>query len=187
MEAESKARCEAQKQLAHTLVNVTDEDTTDELEAVYNRDMEAAVKIAERNLRKETQEVQHIQHLLNVVQNIDGSDEEIRENFSTAQRRPTRCPILNCALENPLKNTKCGHVYSLKGAISLLFQKNAARSRTLPSTIDRVPSSYTAQCPCHGCPGVVRRDWLKRDFATELSQRQLQSVRRDSMDVEELL
>lgn len=84
-----------------------------------------------------------------------------------------------------MKNTVCGHVYSLKGVITALYQNNGiGDERRFPTSLDRVPQEFQARCPVVGCQHWISARGVKRDFVTELTQRQLRSAstRRDSMD-----
>lgn len=94
----------------------------------------------------------------------------------TVSAVPKRCPILHTELVNPVKCSDCGHVYSQEGAISYLYQGMRKTTRKLPVRLDDVPAHFEARCPVAGCPVTLRAASLKRDFATELSQRQIREA-----------
>ncbi|KAI0559417.1 E3 SUMO-protein ligase Nse2 (Mms21) [Gracilaria domingensis] len=123
-----------------------------------------------------------------IMKKITGTTDNDIEEDMTTQQAQSLCPILKCALDNPMKNMVCGHVYSLKGAIHLLMQANASSSRTVPSTLAEVPDHYSARCPQYGCNKLLKPSTLKRDFATELTQRQQQASTQEpeTMEIEDV-
>lgn len=155
------------------------------IQQAYNN----GVEVASRNITKAAASNHpDLKSILKTIRKVSGANDEDIEEHTTAQQAPLLCPILRCALDNPMKNAPCGHVYSLKGAIQLLMQHNAPRGKNPPAVLAEVPGHYSAKCPQFGCSKLVRPSTLKRDYATELSQRQQQSATqaRESMDIEEL-
>ena len=192
VQAEAKERKDGYKQIEQVLNGRGNgEISTDQLADMYESSATKARRAADEAGKTEGPEAKKIRDLIKKTARTGDSEEmediEITENRSAALRR---CPILNCELEDPVKNTVCGHVYSLKGAIQLLFQINASSQARVPNSLERVPPNYSANCPVAMCVQRLSPGQLRRDYATELTQRRMQSAsasRRDSMDVEELL
>lgn len=192
VQAEAKERMNGYKEIEEVLNSGGNgEVSTDQLAEMYEDSATNAQKVADEAGRTEGPEAKKILDLMKKIARADRDDEmediEITENRSETLRR---CPILNCELNNPVKNNVCGHVYSLKGAIQLLFQINASSQAQVPNSLERVPPNYSAPCPVAMCVQRLSPGQLRRDYATELTQRQMQSAsanRRDSMDVEELV
>ncbi|KAL7565266.1 hypothetical protein ACA910_014560 [Epithemia clementina (nom. ined.)] len=89
----------------------------------------------------------------------DDDIEEVR-NTGTASQGKTqagrlKCPITTMDMEDPVKNTQCGHVYSRKGIEQLMRQSNRGSS---------------CQCPIAGCTNrSVTNDQLEKDLETEVT------------------
>lgn len=133
------------------------------------------------------QDFSAINKLLRTVQSADADDDDVQEDIVASQPRQLRCPILNSAMLNPHKNTKCNHVYSLQGVLEYLHQKNRTTSSRMPQSLQDVPKSWKCECPVAGCRRSVEAVSLKRDYETELTQRQIQSPeKRDALDVDDV-
>lgn len=131
----------------------------------------------------------HAAQISQYIRNTTGDDEgDIQEDITTLQPREIRCPILNRVIDNPHVNTSCNHVYSLEGAIQLLYQSNGAAKAKLPESLDQVPSNFFARCPTAGCNGSFSRSSLQKNYELEITQR-LHSMagRRQSTEVQNLM
>lgn len=182
---EGRARRDAHRLIKRRLNAEQSGEPIPDFMAFYKATMEAAAASVEGLAVGETDVAREMRELIGAV---EGEDDEDAVHVAEARGGARRCPILGCALDRPVKNVQCGHVYSLKGAIMFLFQNCARRDARVPKELADVPTGYSASCPVAGCPKYFSATDLKRDFATELTQRQAQSqVRpRDSMDAEDL-
>lgn len=128
-----------------------------------------------------------VQTFINSVEPNDDEDEVRVDVSAPTSQRILKCPLTGRELENPVKNI-CGHVYSLEGIIQYLFQENTSQKNRprVPQSLKEVPDNWKAKCAYAGCPQIVRKSNLERDFAAELSQRQrrLATARQESMDVD---
>lgn len=153
-----------------------------QIKEIYEQGLENTQQTVDQTSTSNHPELINIERILQKVS--DGmTDNDIEEDLTT-QQAPTLCPILRCALDNPMKNTECGHIYSLKGVIQLLMHDNAPKGRDVPETIAEVPNHFSARCPQFGCNKLLRPSSLKRDFATELTQRQQQGSAQEPESVE---
>lgn len=147
------------------------------------------------NPRYTHNEFNEINKILQVVTNQDDNDDDVQEDITATQQQKRRCPILSSALVQPYKSIKCGHVYSLPGIIQLMSQVNGrANMANRIKTLDDIPAGWSCRCPVAGCQQQVRREFLRRDYMTEQTQRELLETEtpgrgRDSMgvDVEDLV
>lgn len=154
----------------------------DQIKGIYEKGLENTQKTVDHTSISNHPELRNMERILQKVSGVM-NDNDIEEDLTT-QQAPTLCPILRCALDNPMKNTECGHIYSLKGVIQLLMHDNAPRGRAIPATIAEVPNHFSARCPQFGCNKLLRPSSLKRDFATELTQRQQQGSAQEPESVE---
>lgn len=72
---------------------------------------------------------------------------------------PEKCPFTMMPMENPRRNSACGHIYSEAGALSLLANaepKRVGKGRTAKDVRE-------IKCPYSGCTKTVRQEWLQRD------------------------
>lgn len=142
------------------------------------------------NPRYTHNEFNEINKLLQVVTNQDDNDDDVQEDITATQQQKRRCPILNSALTQPHKSIKCGHVYSLAGIIQLMSQVNGrGHMANRIKTLDEIPADWSCRCPVAGCQQQVRREFLRRDYMTEQTQRELLETEapgqgRDSMAVD---
>lgn len=190
VDTEAKYRHEVTKQIGRGLVSVQRSDDITELSDQYEAGCAQAIRNSTSRRFDNVSELKQIDQLIKAIQNADESGDEIQEDITTAAPQTQRCPILGGTMMNPVRNVECDHVYSLKGAISILFQRNAPSSRQIPESLDRVPAHFRTSCPMAGCGKQFSAGTLKRDYATELTQRQAQqsaSMGRQSMEVEELM
>lgn len=143
-------------------------------------------------------EFNEINKILQAVTNQGSNDDdEVQEDITATQQQKRRCPILNSALTQPHKSIKCGHIYSLAGIIQLMSQVNGrgANMANRIKTLDEIPASWSCRCPVAGCQQQVGREFLRRDYMTEQTQRELLETEtpgrngRDSMavDVEDMV
>ncbi|CAN8065636.1 unnamed protein product [Agarophyton chilense] len=152
---------------------------------IYQRGLTSTKRQVAKASASKDHELKNIE---NMIQRISGTaDNEIEEDMTT-QQAPSLCPILRCALENPMKNSTCGHVYSLNGVIHLLMQANAPTGRVVPNTLAEIPGHFSARCPQFGCNKLLKSSTLKRDFATELTQRQqyVSTQGTETMEIEDV-
>ena len=130
-----------------------------------------------------------LKEINSLLASIDGDrDAEISVAAPTV-RSALRCPILHGEIKLPMKNTACGHVYSCEGAVKLLLQANDYPSnRPQPTKLAEIPAGFRGMCPVAGCPSSFTASSLKRDFATELTQRTAasSSAPRQSLETEHL-
>lgn len=152
---------------------------------MFNEGVSTAKQEGQRSSLNKAPEVVRVEKLIERISGAKDEDDDIQETTTAGNTRNLRCPVLNSNIERPVKNTACGHVYSLKGVITVLYQNNGiGDERRFPSSLDRVPHEFQARCPVVGCQHWISARGVRRDFDMELTQRQLQSAaaRRDSMD-----
>lgn len=195
--AEISARQECYNNVATHLARSSDDDSSDALRATYARTLQQVEEKAQQAaVAQPLGELAKIDRLISVLSSSargggDGDsdvDIDIEENLAgNLPQQPRRCPVTNGALVNPVKNRTCEHVYSLQGAIQILFQANGATAAELPTSLDDVPPHFWARCPSVGCSERISAASLRRDFQTEITQRQiLSSSRKMSVDVDDL-
>lgn len=119
-----------------------------------------------------------------------GDDDDVQEDVVATgpQQRVLRCPFLNAALIHPFVNTKCNHVYSKDGIVTYFALKFKGMAHAQEwKEIKDIPDNVDIDCPVAGCSTTITKAVLKRDYQTEVTQRQMHSSsRRDSMDVDDL-
>lgn len=144
---------------------------------LYNSGVASAQRQGRRSSHTRAPEVVRVQKLIDRLARSGDEELEIEEAVGSAPHT-LRCPVLNQDIEKPVKSTVCGHVYSLAGIISALYQaQRIMNERMFPKTLDLVPAEYETRCPVVGCQHEISAGKLKRDFRTELTQRQLLSAR----------
>lgn len=154
----------------------------EEFVGTFKAGVESAQQQAQRGSLTQAAEVARVQKLIERLSGACDEDLEIQENVGAGSSRNLRCPVLNRPIEQPVKSTVCGHVYSLMGIISALYQAQRIMDEgRFPKSLNQVPMEYETRCPQVGCSHYISAGKLKRDFDTELTQRQLQSAR-DSME-----
>lgn len=178
MGAEAKGRSAACGEMARQLnMELQSGEPISDLLGLYDSGVESAEQQGQRSSYTRAPEVVRVQKLIDRLARSGDEDLEIEEAVGAASRT-LRCPVLNQDIEKPVKSTVCGHVYSLAGVISALYQEQRVMDeRRFPKTLDLVPAEYETRCPVVGCQHKISAGKLKRDFGTELTQRQLQSAR----------
>lgn len=188
IDAEAKAQSRMAKKLSTFASEVTQgrpDRNIETFKAAYEEGQRQVVAFRDQNTDK-NQELKKIEQVIRSV-NPEEQEHDLQIVVGAGSQQPTRCPVLNCELERPVVNTQCGHSYSLKGAITFLCQRNSYRG-SMPERLEDVPMAFSARCPVAQCESQIRRDCLRRDYAMEQTQRQLQSSSgRISMDVEDLV
>lgn len=135
----------------------------------------------------EREELQQIDGMISALQSTDDDDTEIQENPLQGTVHSLRCPFTNGALTNPVKNSECKHVYSLEGVLSFFAQDAQVQIPPQNPSLNIIPTTWSARCPVAGCNFKIRRSQLKKDYQTELSQRQMaMSVQQDSIDIDDV-
>lgn len=186
--AEAKARVEYCTALAHMAGNGEDSDANT-LRAQFQQCVEQARQIAEHSAESSSNpDLQQVNHLISSISRTGDEDDDIQEELVFTPQRDMRCPVTSMMLVHPLKNSKCGHVYSTEGALHLLYHQNKTSGMRLPNSLTTVKSNWKALCPISGCNSHFQANTLKRDFQMELTQRQMQSTasHRESMDVDDI-
>lgn len=185
VDVESKLRAESCSVFSQF---VTDrEKTGSDLLLKYETAVRDIQDKAAQSSATQREEIQQLQHLINAVQGIGDEDLEIQENLLQTSTHQLRCPFTNAELTNPIKNSECRHVYSLNGVLSCFAQNAQVSIPQSSQSLDIIPSSWSARCPVVGCNAKIRRNQLKKDYQTELTQRQMaMSTRRDSVDIDDV-
>lgn len=149
---------------------------------------EVKQKMASSELRSRD-ELEELEGMINALVNTDNEDTEIQvqENAIQNPTQSLRCPFTNGALKNPVKNSECKHVYSLEGVLSFFAQNAQAKIPSQSPSLDIIPANWSARCPVAGCNSKIRRNQLKKDYHTQLSQRQMaMSAQQDSVDIDDV-
>lgn len=147
---------------------------------------EVKQKVLQPNGRQR-EELQQIDGMIKALQSADDDDTEIQENPLQGFAHSLRCPFTNGALTNPVKNSECKHVYSLEGVLSFFAQDAQVQIPSQNPSLDIIPTNWSARCPVAGCNFKIRRSQLKKDYQTELSQRQMaMSVQQESVDIDDV-
>ena len=87
-------------------------------------------------------------------------------------QRSLVCPLTQKELENPVKNTACGHVYSKEGKDNILFIYTFLKL-CFAAVLAHVRSrpSGRAKCPVGGCPEMILEQYLVADKEAERALR----------------
>jgi SUMO ligase MMS21 Smc5/6 complex component len=123
----------------------------------------------------------HMKEIDKFIAKLSGSDDDDIVVAAAAAVRNKRCPITGGEIEKPLCNKKCSHVYSTAGIVGMLCQSNGSPQL---STLAQIPDHFSAKCPVAGCQHTVSKEFLERDYAMEMSQRQARkaAANRESYD-----
>lgn len=184
IDVEAKERAESCNWLSQL---VSDREVSGEdLLLKYESSKREAKQKASQSADRQRDELQQIDAMIRNLQSTDDDDTEIQENPLHTTTNSLRCPFTNGALTNPVKNSECKHVYSLEGVLSFLAQNAQIKIPSQNPSLDIIPAKWSARCPVAGCNFKIRRSQLKKDYQTELSQRQMaMSVKQESADVED--
>eukprot|EP00177_Eucheuma_denticulatum_P005116 GFKZ01009321.1.p1 GENE.GFKZ01009321.1~~GFKZ01009321.1.p1 ORF type:complete len:202 (+),score=26.63 GFKZ01009321.1:543-1148(+) len=186
IDAEAKGRKAVSIELYQALNNeIRHGNSVADPAAMFERGVQTAAKQARHPQVCKVQEVLEVQSFIDRFKAKEGDDDEVQVDIGSVAQHVTKCPLTGKPLERPVKNI-CGHVYSLEGVIQYLMQHNRASRADMPTELQEVPPQYSAPCAYTGCSTSIRAGTLKRDYATELSQRQMRtaSQRRISMEVD---
>jgi hypothetical protein len=88
-----------------------------------------------------------------VLDDEDDSDSDV-ECVTGVPRPPTICPLTQMLFQEPVQNTRCGHIYS----------KAAIHSHLTIMHVD------ACQCPVAGCAHMIHRSKLKPFIAQEITE-----------------
>jgi len=72
----------------------------------------------------------------------------------------TKCPLTAQVMEEPVKNSVCGHSYDKKAVIQYIHQKQRDGHRIKRNRVE-------VSCPVAGCSARLREDELERDVEIE--------------------
>lgn len=185
VEKEAEGRCEILGQVKNAERDMRDGAEEIDLEEMYKDLVESRKATWQGQACGEHESIKTLKQLRRRA--IEEEDEEDELLVAGGSANVDKCPITRANMEDPLKNSTCVHVFSTAGIVSLIAQANRI-SVTEPYTLDQLPMEAKARCPVAPCPHHVSRMTLKRDYATELTQRQnlaSQMVPHDEEDVAE--
>lgn len=92
-----------------------------------------------------------------IASSAAANDDDDNDDIEVFSRMSLTCPVTLLPLKEPVRNPRCGHLYSRQGISSLITS-----------------TSYAIQCPVGGCSGTVTLQALVPDRRAETLLKRLE-------------